>query len=379
MRQLREVDALELLQQGNPQFPWDLRPRDLGVYQRAFVHSSFCLRNHEQWLRTHQRGLNQPPESGWVPLQPESNLMLEWLGDSVLQLLVTDLLLERHPGQTEDCTIGKLSSMRASIVCNESLGRLMLNMGWHKKLLIDANLERAGGRTNKELLANCFEALVGAVYTDLGHAACRWWLAALLGECLGPVPGATASAVPAAVGPGLPPQGPPAIVQQQPQQQQDRALTQQQGKVEAAISFDAVVNRFSDGAELSWLVPYSSTHATLRNPAKDRDAPQRKLTQQHLQALIVRPEQVKVLHIPTGTLTRSTVTPPPGGLLTVSHLMDTVSAWYSANPGREYTLRSRGVDPYDLITGAETGSHNLIFKCLTPCGPGEAYVTTWDQ
>ncbi len=156
-------------------------PRDLGLYQRAFVHKAYIARNHEQWLAVNG-GHERCPPAGCMPLQPESNERLEWLGDSVLQLLVTELLLQRNPEVLRHNTIGRLSSARCHIVNNVSLGRLMLDLGWHRFVVLDANLERMGGRRNLELLADCFEALVGALYTDLGHAACRRWLAALLGE-----------------------------------------------------------------------------------------------------------------------------------------------------------------------------------------------------
>lgn len=173
---LTRTAVTALLSCGRSMWQLELLPKDLSEYQRAFVHKSFCSDTHP----THQH----PPEGG-VPLQPESNVKLEWLGDSVLQLIVTELLLERHT-ETADGVCGVLTEKRQGLVNNRTLAAIGKDLGLDEYLLVDSNLEAMGGRSNGALLADCFEAFVGAVYTDLGHAVCRRWLKAVLGDRLGP-------------------------------------------------------------------------------------------------------------------------------------------------------------------------------------------------
>jgi hypothetical protein len=239
-----------------------------------------------------------------------------------------------------------------------------------------------GARQNRELLADCFEALVGAVYTDLGHAACRRWMAVMLDGRLGQAP-TTVVAAGAALAPPFHPLHTTTTQQQEQQleQQQQQQQQQQQGE---GITFDEFANRFSDGTKLSWSVSRDSMHATLMGPhdSYDSGVRLRLLTMQHLQALVVQPEGVQVLHLPTGSHVRPTVKLTlVNGQLTVQRLMNAVSKAYSNNPGMERSLRSRGVKHYDFITCANTGAYNLSFKRLTPCSPerpGEVYVTTHD-
>jgi ribonuclease-3 len=95
------------------------------------------------------------------------NEVLEFLGDAVLDLAISDLLMRRFPGRSE----GDLSRMRAALVNSSVLAdkALMLNLG--ELLRLGKGEERSGGRSKPSILAGAFEALLGAVYRDGGYQA----------------------------------------------------------------------------------------------------------------------------------------------------------------------------------------------------------------
>jgi len=129
--------------------------RDFDLLEQALVHSSY-LHEHPEAARGH-------------------NERLEFLGDAVVNLAVSAALYARHPDDDE----GVLSARRATIVSTAGLARLAgrLDLGGH--LLLGEGEAQRGGRLRPSLLAASFEALVGAVYLDLGWVATRDWLVAL--------------------------------------------------------------------------------------------------------------------------------------------------------------------------------------------------------
>jgi ribonuclease III len=97
------------------------------------------------------------------------NEVLEFLGDAVLDLAISDLLIRLYPARSE----GDLSRMRAALVNSSALAEkaTILNLG--PLLRLGKGEERSGGRSKPSILAGAFEALLGAVYEDGGYAACR--------------------------------------------------------------------------------------------------------------------------------------------------------------------------------------------------------------
>ena len=97
------------------------------------------------------------------------NEVLEFLGDAVLDLAISDLLMRRFPERSE----GDLSRMRAALVNSSVLAEkaTMLNLG--ELLRLGKGEERSGGRSKPSILAGAFEALLGAVYRDGGYEAAR--------------------------------------------------------------------------------------------------------------------------------------------------------------------------------------------------------------
>lgn len=92
------------------------------------------------------------------------NERLEFLGDSVLSLMVSDHLFKRYPKYSE----GKMTKTRALLVCEGTLYIAAKKLDLGKYLLVGKGEEKGGGRFRPSILADAFEALVGAIYLDGG-------------------------------------------------------------------------------------------------------------------------------------------------------------------------------------------------------------------
>ncbi|MDR1486643.1 MAG: ribonuclease III [Deltaproteobacteria bacterium] len=115
------------------------------------------------------QALTHPSVRGKFPQQsPEANnshnQRLEFLGDAVLSLCIADLLFSMGSTLTE----GQMSKMRAKLVCEASLAELAKDLQLGEHIIMAHNEELNGGRQKPSLLADCFEALLGAVYLDGG-------------------------------------------------------------------------------------------------------------------------------------------------------------------------------------------------------------------
>ena len=113
------------------------------------------------------------------------NERLEFLGDAVFDLCVSDLLMETYPKADE----GELSKMRASLVNTNDLADLALFLKLDRDLLLSASEARDRGQLKPRLLACVLEALVGAVYLDGGYKKAKKLIENLVGEVIkkGPV------------------------------------------------------------------------------------------------------------------------------------------------------------------------------------------------
>ena len=99
----------------------------------------------------------------------DHNEVLEFLGDAVLDLAVSDLLMRRFPARSE----GDLSKMRAALVNTSALAEKAAQLDLGALLCLGKGEERSGGRTKPSILAGAFEAVLGAVYQDGGFEAAR--------------------------------------------------------------------------------------------------------------------------------------------------------------------------------------------------------------
>ncbi len=105
---------------------------------------------------------------------------LEFLGDSVLGLIITEQLYARFPDLRE----GRLSRIRASLVNGRSLARIADAIGVGDALLLGRGELRAGAQRRDSILADSLEALIGAIYLDAGLEICRTRVLALYAERL---------------------------------------------------------------------------------------------------------------------------------------------------------------------------------------------------
>jgi ribonuclease III len=126
--------------------------RDPELFGRALIHSSY---QHEH--RGQTGGHNE---------------RLEFLGDAVVSLVVSEALYLRWPDDDE----GLLSARRASIVSTTGLARLADRLELGAWLLLGEGESQRGGRRRPSLLASAFEAVAGAVFLDLGFEAARDWI-----------------------------------------------------------------------------------------------------------------------------------------------------------------------------------------------------------
>jgi len=112
---------------------------------------------------THRSYLNENPE-----LKLEHNERLEFLGDAVIELVVTDYLYNEYPEKAE----GDLTNWRAALVNAKMLSSIAEESGFNDFLLLSKGEEKETGKARSYILANAFEAFLGAVYLDLGYNAC---------------------------------------------------------------------------------------------------------------------------------------------------------------------------------------------------------------
>lgn len=116
-----------------------------------------------------QRALTHKSYANEVKNNIEHNEKLEFLGDAVLDLVVGEFLYAKFPADTE----GGLSKKRASIVNEEVLSELALDMGLNRLLQLGKGEAQTGGALKPRLIASSFEAIIGALYLDGGFEAAR--------------------------------------------------------------------------------------------------------------------------------------------------------------------------------------------------------------
>ena len=116
----------------------------------------------------------------WVAESPGagSNERIEFLGDAVLGLVVTDHIFTRYPDLPE----GALAKVRAAVVSAAALAELADELGLGEAVRLGKGEHASGGREKPSILADATEAIIGAVYLDGGYAAARDLILRLLGD-----------------------------------------------------------------------------------------------------------------------------------------------------------------------------------------------------
>lgn len=133
----------------------DIKFKDIKLLKAAFIHRSY---------------LNEDREV------KESNERLEFLGDAVLSFLTSHFLYEKYPEYPE----GTLTNIRSSLVKTTSLKTIAGELGLGELLFLSHGEEESGGRKNPSLLADTFEALLGAIYLNQGIEAAKKFLSRFL-------------------------------------------------------------------------------------------------------------------------------------------------------------------------------------------------------
>src|SRR3954469_10514124 len=131
-----------------------LRFSDLTLLNQSLIHSSYL---HEQ------------PSAG------TSNERLEFLGDSVIGLIISEALWRRYPNEDE----GSLTTRRAAIVSARGLSRIAQRLELGDFLFLGLGAGAGGERQRKSVLAALFEAVTGAIYLEFGLDRTRDWLMAV--------------------------------------------------------------------------------------------------------------------------------------------------------------------------------------------------------
>ncbi len=122
----------------------DVKFNDKELLTKAFCHRSFLNENPEFELGCNER--------------------LEFLGDAVLELIVTEFLFKEYPKEPE----GKLTKWRASLVKTKSLSELAKELNFNDYLLLSRGEQKETGRSREFILADTFEAFIGAFFLDKG-------------------------------------------------------------------------------------------------------------------------------------------------------------------------------------------------------------------
>lgn len=120
---------------------------------------------------THRSYLNEHRDATW-----EHNERLEFLGDAVLELVVTDYLFTKYPDKPE----GELTAVRAALVNTISLSEASERLGINRFLLMSKGEAKDMGRARQYILANAFEACIGALYIDQGYEVAKSFIAGRL-------------------------------------------------------------------------------------------------------------------------------------------------------------------------------------------------------
>ena len=122
---------------------------DKKVLKRALTHRSFLNENRGMGLKNNER--------------------LEFLGDAVLELIISSKLFHAYPDRAE----GELTGIRSALVRTESLAEESRKLEVGQHLLMSKGEEDSGGRDKDYLLANAYEAILGAIYLDKGLDECK--------------------------------------------------------------------------------------------------------------------------------------------------------------------------------------------------------------
>ena len=135
---------------------------NLKLYQKAFTHESYTKQHIINIMDREEIDIVSCPD-GVVSLRDESYQKLEWLGDGVLELIISSYIFKRFYNEDEDAS----SKIRKNLVNNFTLSDISLSLGFNKYLLISKTLDDIeNARKKVKYLADVFEAFIGAIFVD---------------------------------------------------------------------------------------------------------------------------------------------------------------------------------------------------------------------
>ncbi len=129
--------------------------KDVGLLENALTHSSYANER-----------------------RTKDNECLEFLGDSVLSIIVSDYIYRN----VKDVTEGDLTKIRAALVCEESLANIAKRIDLGNLIYLGHGEEMSGGRERASIVSDAFEAVLASIYLDGGMEAAREWLLSLIGQ-----------------------------------------------------------------------------------------------------------------------------------------------------------------------------------------------------
>jgi ribonuclease III len=151
---------------------------NIDLWRKAFVHKSYCKnrkkkqgQNVEQQIAEERKTVDL---NKVIDIQEDSNEVLEWLGDGIIQSVVACYLIRRFPDQDE----GFLTKLRSKLVKTEALCRIAKFLGFGEFILMSEHVEKAcNGRNNSRILEDAFEGFVGSMAEDFGiEESCRGYM-----------------------------------------------------------------------------------------------------------------------------------------------------------------------------------------------------------
>lgn len=122
----------------------DVKFNNEEILENAFVHRSFLNENKSAGLKNNER--------------------LEFLGDAVLELVVTEYLFEKFQNKNE----GELTSIRSALVKGVTISEVSRDLGFEDAILLSEGEKQGSQKARSLIMANCFEAVIGAIYIDSG-------------------------------------------------------------------------------------------------------------------------------------------------------------------------------------------------------------------
>ena len=146
---------------------------NFNLYRRAFIHKSYVKRPFQENQNNGIIIVDRPDDC--MSLKTKSNERLEFLGDGVLECITKYYLYRRFPKANE----GFMTEKKIALVKNESIGKMIYEMGLNKWYIMSKNAEEKKTRTNLKKLGCLFEAFLGALFLDFNkieiHDTDKWF------------------------------------------------------------------------------------------------------------------------------------------------------------------------------------------------------------